>query len=154
MDSASRETPTLQLQLFGAPEIRVAGVTYPGLAAKTQALLFYLGMTRRPHLRTALAALLWADMPERDARGNLRKAIQQLQEQFSDYLAVDHHSVGLRADAPCWVDAVEFLSVAGDAGPGGAASNCLRAVQLYGGEFLAGFYVRNAPEFEAWMLAE
>ena len=67
MDSASKEIPTLQLQLFGAPEIRLAGVTYPGLAAKTQALLFYLGMTRRPHLRTALAALLWADMPERDA---------------------------------------------------------------------------------------
>ena len=154
MDSTSRETPTLQLQLFGAPEIRLDGVAYPGLAAKTQALLFYLGMTRRPHLRTALAALLWADMPERDARGNLRKAIQQLQEQFSDYLTVDHHSLGLRADAPCWVDAVEFLSVAGDAGRGDAASNCRRAVQLYGGEFLAGFYVRNAPEFEAWMLAE
>ena len=136
----------------------MAGVTYPGLAAKTQALLFYLGMTRRPHLRTALAALLWADMPERDARGNLRKAIQQLQEKFGDYLTVDHHSLGLRADAPCWVDAVEFLSVAGDgpggSGPGDAASNCRRAVQLYGGEFLAGFYVRNAPEFEAWMLAE
>ena len=149
MDSVSKDIPTLQLQLFGAPEIRLAGVTYPGLAAKTQALLFYLGMTRRPHLRTALAALLWADMPERDARGNLRKAIQQLQEQFGDYLTVDHHALGLRADAPCWVDAVEFLNAAG-----GAAPDCLRAVQLYGGEFLAGFYVRNAPEFEAWMLAE
>ena len=158
MDSVSKDIPTLQLQLFGAPEIRLAGVTYPGLAAKTQALLFYLGMTRRPHLRTALAALLWADMPERDARGNLRKAIQQLQEQFGDYLTVDHHSLGLRAEAPCWVDAVEFLSAAGG-GPGGpgsldAASKCRRAVELYGGEFLAGFYVRNAPEFEAWMLAE
>ena len=116
MDSVSKDIPTLQLQLFGAPEIRLAGVTYPGLAAKTQALLFYLGMTRRPHLRTALAALLWADMPERDARGNLRKAIQQLQEQFGDYLTVDHHSLGLRADAPCWVDAVEFLNVAGGTG--------------------------------------
>jgi DNA-binding SARP family transcriptional activator len=159
MDSASRDTPTLQLQLFGAPEIRLDGVTYPGLAAKTQALLFYLAMTRRPHLRTALAALLWADMPEKDARGNLRKAIQQLQEKFSDYLSVDYHSVGLSADARCWVDAVEFLSASGGPGPGGAgptnaASNCLRAVQLYDGEFLAGFYVRNAPEFEAWMLAE
>jgi DNA-binding SARP family transcriptional activator len=70
MDSGSRDPPTLQLQLFGAPEIRLAGVAHPGLAAKTQALLFYLGMTRRPHLRTALAALLWADMPEQDARGN------------------------------------------------------------------------------------
>ena len=35
-----------------------------------------------------------------------------------------------------------------------AASDCRRAVQLYRGEFLAGFYVRNAAEFEAWMLAE
>jgi predicted ATPase/DNA-binding SARP family transcriptional activator len=159
MDSASREIPILQLQLFGAPEIRLDDVAYPGLAAKTQALLFYLAMTRRPHLRTALAALLWADMPEKDARGNLRKAIQQLQDKFGDYLTVDHHSLGLRADAPCWVDAVEFLSVAGGGGPsgpepGGAAANCLRAVELYGGEFLEGFYVRNAPEFEAWMLAE
>ena len=87
-------------------------------------------------------------------RGNLRKAIQQLQEKFGDYLTVDHHSLGLRADAPCWVDAVEFLSAAGEAESKDAASNCRRAVQLYGGEFLAGFYVRNAPEFEAWMLAE
>ena len=161
MDSVSKTTPTLQLQLFGAPEIRLAGVAYPGLAAKTQALLFYLSMTCRPHLRTALAALLWADMPERDARGNLRKAIQQLQEKFGDYLTVDHHSLGLRADAPCWVDAVEFLSAAAAAGQAARGRRgTQRGVelpacgQLYGGEFLAGFYVRNAPEFEAWMLAE
>jgi DNA-binding SARP family transcriptional activator len=130
------------------------GVVCPELAAKAQALLFYLAVTRRPHLRAALAALLWADMPERDARSNLRKAIHQLQGKFGDYLSVDHHSVGLRTDARCSVDAVEFLNAAGGAGPSGAATNYLHAVELYGGEFLAGFYVRNAPEFEAWMLAE
>jgi len=139
MEIQNKDTPQLEIRLFGAPEIRLDGVPYPGLAAKTQALLFYLAMTRRPHLRTALAALLWADMPEKDARGNLRKAIQQLQDKFGDYLSVDHHSVGLRADARCRVDAVEFLSATGGSEPSSAAPNCLRAVQLYAGEFLAGF---------------
>ena len=63
-----------------------------------------------------MAALLWADMLEKDARGNLRKAIQQLQEKFGDYLTTDHHAFGLRADAPCWVDVVEFLSAAAGSG--------------------------------------
>ncbi|MDQ1301703.1 MAG: hypothetical protein QG637_1625, partial [Chloroflexota bacterium] len=160
MDGTSRALSTLQLQLFGAPEIRLDGVLCPGLPAKAQALLYYLALTRRPHLRAALAALLWADMPEKDARSNLRKAIHQLQGKFGDYLSVDHHAVGLRADARCSVDAVEFLNAAGGAGPSdgagplGEATNYLRAVELYGGEFLEGFYARNAPEFEAWLLAE
>ncbi len=98
-------------------------------------------------------------MPERDARGNLRKAIQQLQEKFGDYLTVDHHSLGLRADAPVLGGCRRIPERRRRPGrttpePINAASDCRRAVQLYGGEFLAGFYVRNAPEFEAWMLAE
>jgi DNA-binding SARP family transcriptional activator len=34
------------------------------ISAKAQALLFYLAVTGRPHMRESLASLLWGDMAE------------------------------------------------------------------------------------------
>jgi DNA-binding SARP family transcriptional activator len=49
----------LQLVLLGNPTIRRDGVALAGLtSAKAQALLSYLAVTGRPHLRPALAGLL------------------------------------------------------------------------------------------------
>ena len=111
----ARHTPTLQLQLFGAPEIRLAGVPYPGLAAKTQALLFYLGMTRQDR-RLAHSALgrrrsgLTCRSGMRAATcarrsGAIAGAVRRLTS------LVDHHSARLagRTRRPGWM-AVEFLS--------------------------------------------
>jgi DNA-binding SARP family transcriptional activator len=55
----------LQLALLGNPEVRRDGMPIAGLSSgKALALLSYLAVTRRPHLRPTLVGLLWGDMPE------------------------------------------------------------------------------------------
>ena len=63
----------LRLSLLGKPKFERNDQPLPGLTSvKGQALLAYLAVTRQAHSRTALAGLLWSDMPEADARTNLR----------------------------------------------------------------------------------
>lgn len=150
--------PHLEFHLLGIPHIRCNGVVYTSLtAAKAQAIFYYLAMTgldgRPTHSRAALAPLLWGECSDSDARGNLRKAIQHLREQFDSYLQIDNQMLGLRAATAYTVDAVAFAQAMTN--PRTAPAEQLQAaIALYHGDFLAGFYVREAPDFEAWMLSE
>ena len=68
-------TRQLQLALLGRADVRQDGEPVTGFySSKAQALLFYLAVTGTSHSRAALAGLLWADVPEADARTNLRQA--------------------------------------------------------------------------------
>jgi len=152
---ATGKPSMLQIRVLGAPQVIYNGAPVDGLtSAKAQALLFYLAVTRQMHARPALAALLWGDMPEAAARGNLRKALQQLREHLGPYLQIERDAVGLAEDAPCWVDALEFGELLGAAPPAGSPGDLQRAAALYRGDFLEGFYVRDAPDFENWWLLE
>ena len=98
----------LQLFLLGTPQIRLNGEPLISLkSVKAQALLFYLAVSRRAHTRPALAGLLWGEMPESAARGNLRKALSQLRAQLGEYISTGRDSVSLLEDVNCWVDVVE-----------------------------------------------
>jgi adenylate cyclase len=126
----------------------------PGLtSAKGQALFFYLAVTGRVHTRPALAALLWGDLSESAARANLRKALHELRKDMSPYLLIERDLVALAEDADVWVDVVELEALL-RASPALDADATLRATALYRGDFLEGFYVRNAPDFEDWWLSE
>jgi predicted ATPase/DNA-binding SARP family transcriptional activator len=143
------------MRLLGAPQVIHNGAPVLGLtSAKAQALLFYLAVTGQMHMRPALAALLWGDMPEATARSNLRKALQQLRECLGAYLHIERDVVGLAEGADCWVDVVEFADLMSDVTPTDAPDLLQRAVALYRGDFLKGFYVRSTPDFERWWLSE
>lgn len=151
---SSNPLPKLEIRLLGAPQISAngaGGAERP--STKAQALLYYLAMTGRPHTRIALAALLWGEHGEGEARRNLRKVIQQLREHFDPYLAIDHHTVGFHSAQCYWVDAVEFTAQMADTRTANP-ERLQAALALYQGDFLEGFYVRDAPDFEAWMLSE
>jgi DNA-binding SARP family transcriptional activator len=151
--------PTLELRLLGPPQISLQGVVSRELtAAKAQALLYYLAMTaargQPSQTRAALATLLWSEHGEGEARSNLRKVIQQLRKSFAGYLAVEHDAIGFQSDQVYWVDALAFTTQLRAARTAADPALLQQAVALYGGDFLEGFYVREAPLFEAWMLAE
>lgn len=146
--------PKLEIRLLGPPQLAYCeGATVRLTSAKAQALLYYLAVTGRTQVRSTLANLLWSEHGEAEARGNLRKVIQQLREQMSDYLVFEGELLGFRSEQVYWVDAVEFAATLS---PGQIADSALleTALQLYRGDFLEGFYIRNAPEFEAWMFTE
>jgi len=134
---------SLVIKLLGPPEVTVDGNPLRVDTRKALAVLAYLVTTDKPQAREHLAALLWPEADDVSARGALRRTISTLKTALGGrYLVVDRRSVridraGVQADV--W-------QLRSDADVGSAAA--LR------GEFLAGFGLRDAPDFDDWTLAQ
>src|SRR5262245_51751219 len=100
----------LQLALLGGLRIEQNGTPLTDLAPhKGQALLCYLAVTGRPHSRAALAGLLWPELPEVDARTNLRTVISKLHKLVGPHLSVTRETVAFNPTIPYWLDVEIFL---------------------------------------------
>ncbi len=121
------------------------------LNAKTLALLIYLAVTAQAHSREQLADLLWGEMPEREAQINLRKALSLLRPSADAYLIIEKSTVAFDRTLPYWLDVQALASGAWRDTP---VSGLRSLLSLYSGEFLAGFTVKHAPEFEVWALEQ
>ncbi len=143
-------TKVLKLALLGPLQLTIDDKPLIGLdSGKARALLCYLAVNGRSHSRHALANLLWGELPESDARRNLRGVILKLRQFLEPYLQISHQTVALNPDAPVWLDTAVFreeLQVGQKQGAGWQT-----AVQLYRGEFLQEFYIRQAPDFDNWL---
>jgi predicted ATPase/DNA-binding SARP family transcriptional activator len=140
----------LRVRVLGRAELAVAGRPLVELAsAKAAALVVYLAVTGTGHSRSALAGLLWSDLPEATARANLRLVLTKLRRVLPDHLEVTRQTVALASGRPVWVDAVEVARVAAGEWD---ASELLAAVRLCRGEFLDGFEVPGAPLFDEWLV--
>lgn len=123
------------------------------LPSKARALLVYLAYTRRPHSRSALAGLLWAELSEEAARANLRLVLSRLRAVVGDALLITRHSVAFNLARPHYFDVAEFEELT-SVSDGLSNDEMGRATALYGGPFLDDFHLREAPEFELWTVAE
>lgn len=141
----------LVIRLLGRFEVQQNGGFIPEIqATKTLALLSYLAVTARPHARPALAGLLWGGMPEAKARDSLSKALSTLRQGIGTHLTITRQTVSFNKASDYWLDVAEF-----EAGINGRSIEGLQAaVRLYEGDFLEGFSVRNAVEFDYWILAQ
>jgi predicted ATPase/DNA-binding SARP family transcriptional activator len=149
-------TAELELSLLGTAVITLKGERVDRqVPAKSQALLFYLAVTGQVHSRNRLAGLLWGDKPEASAKANLRKALSTLGPMFGDVLIITRQTVAFDRDSDYWVDVEAFESALAENEPASKSLDPWReAVALYRGEFLAGFSLRHALEFEEWVLLE
>ena len=146
-------TKVLKLSLLGQLQLAYGETPLLGLASgKAQALLCYLALDGRPHSRQALAGLLWGDLPEADARRNLRGALLKLRHAVEPHLLISHQSLAFNSDSDYWLD-VEIFRRCLDPRLGSisAPAQLRQAVALYRGDFLEDFYVRQAPAFEEWV---
>ena len=143
---------TLELRFLGGFVIRQDGRPLVALKSqKGQALLCYLAVTGKAHSRSALAGLLWADVPEMNAQTNLRKTLNRLKPHLSDRLLATRSTLAFDRDAPHWLDVAEFeANVASRV----EIDRLEKAITLYQGDFLDGFYLPDAPLFDEWMLAQ
>ena len=142
----------LRVGVLGGLDLTVGGRPLAGLAsAKARALLAYLAVTGTAQSRSALAGLLWSDLPEEAARTNLRLVLTKLRRALPGHMKVTRHSVALAGEQPVWVDALEVARLAGATSDPDAL---LAAVHLCRGEFLAGVEVPGAPLFDEWVVAE
>lgn len=123
---------------------------------KEPALLIYLAHTGKSHGRDAMAELLWSGRSAQQARSNLRTVLARLRKQVGDFLVVTRKSLALTSEGRQDVDSARLVPALAriDQIDSAETAHALdTALQAYGGPFLAGFHLPDAPLFEAWMVA-
>ena len=97
--------------------------------------------------RDRLLGLLWPDRDERSARHLLADSLYVLRQTFGeDAIVASAEALGLSPDL-VWADVAEFRRAFAD-------ERWCDALALYRGDFLDGFFVRNAADFDQWAHGE
>lgn len=160
----------LQLTCFG--DFQVTLVDAPLISFQTdkmRALLIYLALEAQPHQRTALTDFLWPGYTSTSARNSFRQYLHQLRQLLCDaeaeangrppYLLITRQTVQLNPNSPIVVDAVIFRDLLAQCAihPHAHLATCQpclarlrQAVDLYQGNFLAGFTVADSEPFDEW----
>jgi DNA-binding SARP family transcriptional activator/tetratricopeptide (TPR) repeat protein len=136
----------LAIRVLGPLEVTAGGAPLVVDTRKALAILVLVAVERRPFARDELAALLWPESDDESARGALRRTLSVLRSALADrWLRVDRSTVALDPDGT-WVD----LAVVEDAAGQSDAGTLETAAGLARGPFLAGFSLRDSPEFDDW----
>ena len=140
----------IELCLLGGVEMR--GVE-PSVAnavlaqSKPLALLAFLALSpdARFQRRDRLVGLLWPDLDQPHARAALRKALHELRTALGAHVfsARGDDEIALVPEA-LRCDAVEFAAAV-------ESGRLVRALELYRGDFMPGFYLSGCVEYERWV---
>lgn len=161
---------TLRLAFLGSPEITHPQRGEVALAnRKALALLAYLAMeSGHAHSRESLLGLLWPDMPDADARNNLRVTWSHLRSKLGDdCLLSTRLDMQFNPHSAHWLDVTTFQNLLERCATHAHAhahtrrSDCpdcqahlAQAVALYRGDFLAGFFLDGCAEFDEWLTVQ
>ncbi len=160
-EMSDRREPVLQIRLLGGLSLVWEGTPLPSIPSRLACSLFAYLVTYRHHAhrRELLAGIFWPDQPEPIARRRLRQALWLIRRALAPLhspvplLLTEGDTVQFNVEAPYWLDIEEFqdlcsqLLVTPSPSPGLKIQSLKRAVALYRGDFLAGFY-------EDWVAAE
>lgn len=159
----------LQLQLFGAPVVSYAGRRATFRSRRALALLIFLAVEDRFHTRDQLAALLWPDTERTHSRMLLRSAVALLRNGLhsigldsehvlvreQDRLRLDRGIIELDLDTLKDADLPTERSVGMNMPKGEKKIAQLHeALRAYRGDFLGGFTLDDAPNFDEWVTVQ
>lgn len=140
----------LKLALMGRMQLSLGERPLTALSsAKAKALLCFLAVDGRSHTRQYLSHLLWSDLPDSDARRNLRGDLLKLRQIVAPYLDVSNQSLRFKGEEAHWLDITTFQELT--AAPTASFEQLTAAIDLHRGEFLEEFYIRDAPVFDEWL---
>jgi predicted amidohydrolase/DNA-binding SARP family transcriptional activator/TolB-like protein len=140
----------IDIALLGGVSVSVDGVPLTGEAAQRRRVAL-LALLAAPSLRSLsrdrLIGWLWPDHDPESARRLLSAALHVLRKALGhDALVTSSDDVALNPSL-VHVDAVEFRCALG-------SGEVERALTLYGGEFMDGFFVNDAADFGQWVDGE
>jgi predicted ATPase/DNA-binding SARP family transcriptional activator len=151
----SDSVSVLRIHLLGSLTLTWDEATLPsipGVAARS--LFAYLVTYRdRPHTRDLLAGTFWPDLPDAIARRRLSRALWEVRRSLSPHpvLLTEGDTVQLNPDLPLWLDVAAFEELVdweiGRLVDWSHLPTLSKAVELYRGDFLAGYY-------DDWLLVE
>jgi DNA-binding SARP family transcriptional activator len=153
------------LRLIGAPRVERDAQAVVFDNRKALALLAFLAVEGRAQMRDTLATMLWPEADRAHGRGALRRVLAGVKAALGpQWLTIEQEALAVRRGAlGLWID-VEGLrrgiGVCRDhlhpqmklCVQGRAA--LAEAVALYRGDFLAGFTLRDSPDFDRWQLQQ
>ncbi len=139
---------SLDIRVLGPLEVHVDGEPIRVDTRKAQAIVAVLAVERRPYARDELAALFWPESGDESARNALRRTLSVLRAALGGrWLRVDRATVALADHGDgVWLD----LAVLEGAAEAGGHSALTDAAALARGPFLAGFSLRDSPDFDDW----
>ena len=129
----------LKLKLFGPPKVYVNQKDIRFSFSKMEALLYYLAVMGEVN-RDEIAGILWGDKENQVARKNLRNTVYQANKIFEGDVIVSpsRSSLALNPDLDLHLDVQLF------------ERDPIRHLNLYQGDFLEGFYVKDDEDFDQW----
>jgi len=134
----------LEIKTLGGFALKVNGHALKDLGShKAEAILIYLAVGGGSCNRNVLATLLWPDNAESQAMSSLRVALTVLRKDLDDYIEATRDTVGIKPGAWVYLDVAELEAKL-------ASGDVEGALQIYQGEFLQGFYIRDSLDFEDW----
>ena len=133
----------IEIHLLGTPRIQVDGKDVFFTYGKVQALIYYM-VVKGVALRDEISGLLWPEKSEVSARKNLRNAIYEAKKLLGNDVFISPRNAVLQWNptAHIYVDVHQFQR------------NPKQYMDVYKGEFLQGFYVKDADAYEEWYLGE
>ncbi|MDQ3711058.1 MAG: tetratricopeptide repeat protein [Acidobacteriota bacterium] len=150
----------MRLSLLGAAQIAADGETVELKRRKALALLAYLAASEQPQRRETLAAMFWAEFDTTRARAALRQILWELGgTPAREFLQISRETIALDENENLRIDVREFrrllaLAENHEHDEADSCAECLEnlteAARLYQGDFLAGFGLRDAAEFDEW----
>jgi len=124
---------------------------------KATALLIYLAVTAQADRRERLAAMFWPESDTAHSKAALRRTLSALRKALGgEWLEVSRDRLAVE---PAWLDTQAFAELLeGTLGhghpPGASCARCIepltQAMELYRGDFLAGFSLPDSPQFDEW----
>jgi DNA-binding SARP family transcriptional activator/tetratricopeptide (TPR) repeat protein len=170
----------MSISLLGQPKVSFEGRPLRFRIRKALVLLCYLAAEGGSHPRRELARLLWPQSDERHARTALRSALANLRKTLGEDLARDEEEIqenrflitdgdllgvgprGIDLDLRTLESAVELArseapggnEVDGAVGRQDLIAHLEETLGVYRGEFMEGFSLEDAPEFELWLETE
>ena len=152
--------PKLSLSLLGAPHLEKDGRPVLVDTRKAIAMLAYLALTEQIQARDTLATLFWPEYDQKRARASLRRTLSALNKALDRYgLDIQRETVTIDPEADFWVDTRQFQGLLREVEVHGHPAgifcpHCLSllegAVELYQGDFMSGFSLRDSPGFDDW----
>ncbi|HZD24474.1 MAG TPA: BTAD domain-containing putative transcriptional regulator, partial [Acidimicrobiia bacterium] len=146
----------LDIRVLGPPEIMVNGVAVDFDTRKALAILAYLAVEQKVS-RETLTGVFWPESSSDRARATLRRTLSSIRKGAGPgAVAADRHQVRLnnvKSDIARFHAALDQTKTHGHK-PSEVCDACIdpltEAAELYRGDFLEGFMIRAAPEFEEW----
>lgn len=143
----------LDVRLLGSPQVHLDGLPISGfISHKAQALFYYLVVTQQPHTRLKLASLFWPEADEPTGLKNLRDILHNLRKLFAPFLNISRQAVSFHTRQPYALDVEQLIDLLERSNTGPFLPEWVNTIDLDRWEFLEGFHIDEAPEFEDWVL--